>query len=235
MQTTTQSEDVAAVVAQAPATVTVPGAAGKTLVLQVPKTDAEVFALVDQRTELSNQLSSVTERRQALAQEIAVTPVGPSRVGLEERLKVLDTRIVQLESDLAATGRQLAAAPGDMVAIAERRGNSSSSSGGDWDEGMAAGIFSTVFFFAIVYAVRRFRGRKKRKSPTPATALTSDSTDRLERLERGMEAIAIEIERVSEGQRFVTKLLSESATPMGVSHRIAQPEQPVRSNPAPTV
>jgi len=31
----------------------------------------------------------------------------------------------------------------------------------------------------------------------------------LERLEQGMEAIAIEIERVAEGQRFVTRLLSE--------------------------
>jgi hypothetical protein len=38
-----------------------------------------------------------------------------------------------------------------------------------------------------------------------------------------MEAIAIEIERVSEGQRFVTRLLSESQAPLGTSHRIAQP------------
>lgn len=38
-----------------------------------------------------------------------------------------------------------------------------------------------------------------------------------------MEAIAIEIERVSEGQRFVTKLLSESQAPLGTSHRIGQP------------
>ena len=32
---------------------------------------------------------------------------------------------------------------------------------------------------------------------------------RLERLEQGMDAIAIEVERISEGQRFVTKLLAE--------------------------
>ena len=235
MQTTTQSEDVAPVVAQTPAAITVPVGGGKTLVLQVPKTDAEVFSLVDRRSELANQLESVTERRQALAQEIALAPAGASKVGLEERLKVLDSRILQLETDLATTGQQLAAAPGDLVAFAERRGNNQSS-GADWDEGMAAGAAMTTFFFAVVYAVRRWRGRKNRKTRTPATAITSDSTDRLERLERGMEAIAIEIERVSEGQRFVTKLLSESATPMGVSHRIAQPEQqPVRSNPAPTV
>ena len=34
-------------------------------------------------------------------------------------------------------------------------------------------------------------------------------TQRLERIEQGVEAIAIEVERISEGQRFTTKLLAE--------------------------
>ncbi|MEP7064930.1 MAG: hypothetical protein ABI889_02745 [Gemmatimonadota bacterium] len=34
---------------------------------------------------------------------------------------------------------------------------------------------------------------------------------RIERIEQAVESIAIEMERVSEGQRFVTKLLSERA------------------------
>ncbi len=33
-------------------------------------------------------------------------------------------------------------------------------------------------------------------------------------MEQAVEAIAIEIERVSEGQRYVTKLLNERAQPM---------------------
>jgi hypothetical protein len=32
---------------------------------------------------------------------------------------------------------------------------------------------------------------------------------RLERIEQSLEAVAIEVERISEGQRFTTKLLSE--------------------------
>jgi hypothetical protein len=32
---------------------------------------------------------------------------------------------------------------------------------------------------------------------------------RLERMEQAIEAVAIEVERISEGQRFTTKLLSE--------------------------
>ena len=43
---------------------------------------------------------------------------------------------------------------------------------------------------------------------------------RLERLEQAVEAIAIEIERVSEGQRFVTKMLSERAGGMSEGEAI---------------
>ena len=60
---------------------------------------------------------------------------------------------------------------------------------------------------AIVFFINRRRwGRRAKAIP----GMSSDSAQRLERLENGMEAIAIEIERISEGQRFVTKLLSQS-------------------------
>ena len=39
----------------------------------------------------------------------------------------------------------------------------------------------------------------------------SEVAERLERMERAIEAVAIEVERISEGQRFTTRLLSEGA------------------------
>ena len=39
----------------------------------------------------------------------------------------------------------------------------------------------------------------------------ASSDERLARVEHAVEAIAIEVERISEGQRFVTKLLSDRA------------------------
>jgi len=36
-----------------------------------------------------------------------------------------------------------------------------------------------------------------------------DVSARLERMEHAIDAIAVEVERISEGQRFTTKLLSE--------------------------
>lgn len=41
-----------------------------------------------------------------------------------------------------------------------------------------------------------------------------DTTDRLQRIESAVEAMSVEVERISEGQRFVTKVLAErSSTP----------------------
>jgi hypothetical protein len=47
----------------------------------------------------------------------------------------------------------------------------------------------------------------------------------MERLESAVDTIAVEIERISEGQRFVTKLLSESqpAPKLGAGQRSSEP------------
>jgi hypothetical protein len=68
----------------------------------------------------------------------------------------------------------------------------------------------TVLLAVAAYgAFRRWRRRRSGKSEATPRALAADSA-RLERLEHGVEAIAIEVERISEGQRFVTRLLSET-------------------------
>jgi hypothetical protein len=41
--------------------------------------------------------------------------------------------------------------------------------------------------------------------------IAPEVTTRLERIEQAVDAIAIEVERISEGQRFTTKLLTERA------------------------
>jgi hypothetical protein len=223
MQATTQSAPEAALAPAAPrpTTITTVGVDGKTQTIAVPRTQNEVDALVRQREEISNQLINVNERRQELVNEIRSSPGGVAQTGLEDRIKILDQRLVQLESDLAITGRALAGAPADLVAWSERDSRPPVNSGGDdWAEGLAAGTFSTLFGLTIIYGFRRWR---RRKNPRPrASELPSDSAQRLERLEQGMDAIAIEIERVSEGQRFVTKLLSESPQPVGMNARIPQ-------------
>jgi hypothetical protein len=62
---------------------------------------------------------------------------------------------------------------------------------------------STVFVLARAIA-RRIEG-KGRASP----ALSSDAAMRMERMERAIESVAIEVERISEGQRYLTRVLAD--------------------------
>jgi hypothetical protein len=65
---------------------------------------------------------------------------------------------------------------------------------------------ATLSIKAIASAVVRYQENKLKYS----VSLTSGAAEaRLERMEQAVDAIAVEIERISEGQRFTTKLLSE--------------------------
>ena len=51
---------------------------------------------------------------------------------------------------------------------------------------------------------------KRAAAPPRRPVLPPETAGRLERIEQAVEAIAVEVERVSEGQRFVTRLMTES-------------------------
>jgi hypothetical protein len=78
------------------------------------------------------------------------------------------------------------------------------------------GLFVPLGFFAMVIAI--VVGRPLVKSYTKRVEAGSarqqqipgEVVNRLERIEQAVEAIAVEVERISEGQRFTTKLLSET-------------------------
>jgi len=181
-----------------------PGNPAQTLPL--PMTRAEVSALRARRSELSSQLISASGRRRDLAEELR-TATGSDRAGLEQRIAVLDERIVQLESDIAETGRQLTGAPAGLASTQEDWVFGSFSSG----QVLAGGIVFTIFVLAPL-AVGASRMMWKRAAAGPVrTVLPPETAGRLERIEQAVEAIAIEVERVSEGQRFVTKLMSDTS------------------------
>ncbi len=186
--------------------------------LTLPKTSAEVEALQTKKQELTEELGNVSARRHELSEEIRVAPDGASRTGLEARLRLMDQRILQLETDIGTTGKQLSSTPAELLAIAQTD-NRPTSDDGNFGEGLAAGVFPLLGLFALVTLWRRYKRRGRGGIAPSNQNLMAESNERLERLEHGMEAIAIEIERVSEGQRFVTRLLSEQA-PVGAANRI---------------
>jgi hypothetical protein len=58
---------------------------------------------------------------------------------------------------------------------------------------------------------KAFASRLERKPI--GSAVPNEVTARLERMEQAIDSIAVEVERISEGQRFTTKLLAERAAP----------------------
>ena len=74
---------------------------------------------------------------------------------------------------------------------------------------IAGMITSVVIILGIPLVIVHARKIWKRDASTFATS--SATTDhRLERIEQAIDAMAVEVERISEGQRFTTRLLSES-------------------------
>lgn len=65
---------------------------------------------------------------------------------------------------------------------------------------------------AVVITIKMWLTHKeKMASVTPLPERNLIMEDRLVRIEQAVEAIAVEMERIGEGQRFVTNLLSERA------------------------
>ena len=78
------------------------------------------------------------------------------------------------------------------------------------DPGVAVPIGGMLMILGIVLGVPLVRAYTRRLESQPRASLPAgDVTARLERIEQAIEAMATEVERVAEGQRFTTKLLSE--------------------------
>jgi hypothetical protein len=74
------------------------------------------------------------------------------------------------------------------------------------------GAFATAIICAIgIPLARAYSRRLDAESRNPR--IPSEVTSRLERIEQAVDAVALEVERISEGQRFTTKLLSEGKGP----------------------
>jgi hypothetical protein len=198
--------------------------------VDVPKTRADLDVLVSQRNELHSQLRSAAERRAALSEQLTHTP-GELRGQLSQRLASLDARITRLEGQLAQLddavasgmanpeiarepGVRVFAEPGHPVIppippIPPMPDGITTFPGFEpppvlHPRMVIGGALITLSLMALVAwvtwrrAVRRFVG------------IGGGSLERAEvsRLQQSVDTIALEVERISENQRFVTKLLS---------------------------
>ena len=83
---------------------------------------------------------------------------------------------------------------------------------------ISVAFFVMVAFIIVGLPLARAFARRMDRRGEPAAA--SEITPRLDRIEQAVEAIAIEVERVSEGQRYTTKAIADlrglpAANPLG--------------------
>jgi hypothetical protein len=166
-----------------------------------PVTARDVAIIKARRSELSDQLISAANRRQEIAKQIQ-SASGANRAGLEQRLGVLDARIARLEQDIAETGEQLSSPAYAMVDQKDSTPYPTISMN-------AVPILIVFTLFVLCPIALAFARSIWKRGSQPRVVPDRDTAVRLERMEQTMDAIAIEIERVSEGQRFVTRLMSE--------------------------
>jgi hypothetical protein len=69
-------------------------------------------------------------------------------------------------------------------------------------------LFIMVGFTIVFAPLARAVARRIDRDPGAGRSLPSDVGDRLERMEQAIDAIAVEVERISEGQRFASKLMA---------------------------
>lgn len=70
-------------------------------------------------------------------------------------------------------------------------------------------LFTVGPITLILYPLARAMARKIERSAAEPRELPDAVAARLERMEQAIDSIAIEVERISEGQRFTTRLLSD--------------------------
>jgi hypothetical protein len=173
-----------------------------------PSPAALYEALTNQRRVLQDQMDQLSGERADLVRQVRNATengvTGPGKTGIEDRIAAIDKRIAAVDQQVAIADGQVAKAaaiPGSIVPHPDVPRSS------DPDAPFVlGGIFIFVVFLPLSIAFAR---RIWRRSATVVSAIPADLMARLQRIEQTVETSSLEIERIGEGQRFVTKLFSE--------------------------
>jgi hypothetical protein len=185
----------------------------------VPSASAIYEGLRAQRRELSNQLDELQSTRREISSQLEdVSSGAPERRALETRLTDVDQRTSTVDGMLAANATQIAqaaAVPGAVVepprVIQE---------GPPEDAYVLGGLFMLIVFLPLSVALAR---RIWRRSAAVVTSFPREIAERLSRMEQAVEATAVEVERIGEGQRFLTRLFTEGEGARVIGAEAAQP------------
>lgn len=171
-----------------------------------------VRAFDQQRAELNDQLTSLTVQRDLLNQQLRNADPAGQKV-LQQQITLVGERTISVMKQLAAVDEAASKALAEarpLVAGAGQGGGTAvtiipppSSDGLSRNEAQVA-IFGMVSVVVLLVAAMQWFRR-----PKSASALSSADVNRIERLQQSVDVLAVEVERVSESQRYVSKILGE--------------------------
>ncbi len=216
MQQRTPATDVAPAIAPPPppgqVIVQIPGAPGTSA-------SAIYEGLRAQRTELGNQLENLEDKRRDLSQRLEEPMVGGAdRKGLEQRITEIDGRISSIDKAIAESEAQIARAVGVPGAVVPPKPEPRQ--GPPEEVFVLSGMFIVIVLLPLSIAWAR---RIWRRGVATITSLPAELTERLTRLEQGMDAVAVEVERIGEGQRYMARLHGEDGSLKAIGAGAAEP------------
>jgi len=170
-------------------------------------------ALQAQAVELVARLAGLRTEQRLVQRQISRLPAdAPLRTEQIARMSELNAQVARAEGQLSAVRAEVAQRLGlNTNQISETAQPLPPppfrSRGADPDMVVGMSFVLAMCFvlpLSIAWAKRIWRGRSPIVAPK-----TDELAPRMDRLEHAVDAIAIEIERIAEGQRFVTKIFTE--------------------------
>jgi hypothetical protein len=168
---------------------------------------ADLGTLQSQLAELTVQQAALKAQWDGLRRQLDnMLQSNPARPGIAQEWADVGSQIAKVDGQVAALKARIAQKQGFPVGtpIARPPSNDRRPDPDMIVGGGIAVLMALVLPISISFAIRNLR----RTRPMPS-APSQDYSGRFDRLEQAVDAIAIEVERVSEGQRFVTKILAE--------------------------
>ncbi len=171
--------------------------------LPAQTTGADVPALQAQVAELQVQRAGLKAQWDGLRVQLDnMLRTNPARPGVQQQWADVGVEMAKVEGNIATLNARIAQKQGlpvgaPTIPVPPRQGI---------NPGVAIPVTAllVILIFPVSYAWAR---RILRRAPQPAP-VPSDVTMRLERIEQAIDTVAIEVERISEGQRFVTRIMA---------------------------
>ena len=198
--------------------------------------NAQLDMLNAQRSELRAQVGELASRRGQLFAELQQTPADGDKSQIQARLREIDARAARLDEQIAGLNDRIAEEMGkvgsnrQVIVEAPRVVPQITIPPFNFQQrdrgpnlrqltGIMAGEALTLLLVGFAFwgfGMRRMRRQFERMFDSHGSQLTQ--------LQNAIDTVAVEVERISEGQRFVAKALSDGAAAGAIpGRRVAEP------------